>query len=403
MRHLLVFVTVLALVFFSSCSDDPVDPVVEDNDPVTLIDATPVVQRTAHELKIYLQSSGLQIDPQMLQYDVELFKVNYKTTYKGEEITASGIVVLPATTDSVGIVSFQHGTLVAKKTAPSVQPSNSGELILYAALASVGFVAVIPDYIGFGSSDEIFHPYYVEEATANAVLDNIRAAKNLARDNEIILNNKLFLAGYSQGGYATMATHKAIETQNLNEFELMASFPAAGGYDVKGMQEYFFEQEQYDQPYYIAYVASSYKNFYDWNDTMFGEFFNEPYASEIPQLFDGVNSSDQINASLTPVIADLIQSDLLGGIDNDAKYADLVTAFNENSLLDWQPSIRMYMYHGDADVTVPYQNSIDTYNQFISNGASTNIVTFTPLPGGTHSSGVGPYIEDFMVKLFELK
>jgi pimeloyl-ACP methyl ester carboxylesterase len=330
--------------------------------------------------------------------DVEVYRVDYRTSYKDSEVTASGIVILPVTADPVGMVSFQHGTIAAHSQAPTALPLSSTELILYSALASPGFITVIPDFLGFGSSAELLHPYYVEENTASAIVDNILAAKNLANQKSISFNEKLFLAGYSQGGYATMATHKRIEEDPLPGFNLVASYPAAGGYDVKGMQEKFFTSDTYDDPFYIAFVAMAYQEFYGW-DTAITDFFNEPYASTIPTLFNGSKTGGQINSVLTSSVSDLIKSDLLNNIDSDPKYEYLVDAFNENSLLDWAPTRPLHMYHGTDDVTVFYENSIDTYNQLIENGAATSVITFTPLPGATHSSGVIPYIQDVIPKI----
>ena len=73
-----------------------------------------------------------------------------------------------------------------------------------------------------------------------------------------------------------------------------------------------------------------------------------------------------------------------------------------NSLIDWAPTIKMFMYHGDADTTVPYQSSVDTYNKLIANGASQSILQFITLPGATHSTGVKPYIEDALPKIMSI-
>ena len=132
---------------------------------------------------------------------MDIYKVTYHTKYKGEHIIVSGLVVLPQTTVSVGMLSFQHGTIAAHDEAPSVQPLNSTELIYYAALSTMGFITTIPDYIGFGASADVMHPYYVEEYTAGAVIDLLKAAKELAREKNVTFNEKLFLAGYSQGDF----------------------------------------------------------------------------------------------------------------------------------------------------------------------------------------------------------
>ena len=60
------------------------------------------------------------------------------------------------------------------------------------------------------------------------------------------------------------------------------------------------------------------------------------------------------------------------------------------------------MYHGLSDATVPYQNSVDTYNKLLANGTSTGILTLTPLDG-THSTAIDPYIAAIIEKLLSLK
>lgn len=387
-------VLMIGFVVFSCDDNEP------DEKPI-LVQSTRILSRSASELKVFLSSSGLGLNSE-LKYDVDLYRVTYRTFYKDQEIVASGLVILPKTTTEVGMVSFQHGTITAQSEAPTNLPLGHSQLILYAALGSAGFIGVVPDFIGFGESDEIFHPYYVEEATASAVIDNLKAARELAAKNNVRFNQKLFLAGYSQGGYATMATHKSIEESELSGFDLIASFPAAGGYDVKGMQEYFFTQETYDQPYYLAYVARSYQSYYEWPNVL-TQFFKEPYASRILTLFTATNTASTINGQLTKTISDYVVADLIANIDTKADYQDLRDAFIENSLLDWIPTKPMFMYHGDADTTVPFQNSVHTYNHFINSGASTQIVKFKALPGADHGSGIFPYLEEFIKEVLPLQ
>jgi pimeloyl-ACP methyl ester carboxylesterase len=385
--------------FAVSCSDEGEAPVVEKN---VLVDAVKIGSRTASQLKALVQLLGRDIDLSIFKYDVNLYRVTYKTTFKSSEITASGVIALPDTKESVGMLSFQHGTIVQQSEAPSAQTPGSFEIIQYAAIASSGFIMVVPDMIGFGESGNIFHPYYVEEPTATAVLDMIRAAKKLAKDNALSFNNKLFLAGYSQGGYATMAAHKAIEAMPLNNINLIASFPAAGGYDIRAMQGYFFSLGQYEQPFYLAYVTRSYQLYYG-QDNFINDFFNEPYASRIPLLFDGTINRGDINGQLTHNIHDLVKENLRLHLDSDAGYTYILNAFAENSLTDWLPSIKMYLYHGQDDTTVPYGNSLITYQKLISNGASAETVKLIALPGADHDTGIAPYIDDVIKKLQQLK
>jgi pimeloyl-ACP methyl ester carboxylesterase len=393
----------LSLIFsllIISCSkdNDPGPP----QDEEILVTATLVDSKTASELQFLVQLSGQVLDPAFFKYDVNLYKVTYKTSYKEDQVIASGLVALPVTREPVEMVSFQHGTILQYGEAPSVKDEDSFDVVVYEAAASTGFITLVPDYLGFGESKNIFHPYYVEKATADAVTDLIQAAQELALTEEINFTEKLFLAGYSQGGYATLAAHKAIEQEPLQNVDLIASFPAAGGYDIKAVQEYFFDLQEYEHPYYMAYIAKSYQTYYN-HANLISDFFNEPYATRIPTLLNGMNSQSFINDQLTTNIAALVKADVLANIDTNPSYAYLVNAFEENSLTDWVPTKKIFFYHGNADTTVPYDNSVLTFQKLTANGTSPGLLQLITLEGADHNTGVEPYIADVIKKLQELK
>ena len=278
-------------------------------------------------------------------------------------------------------------------------------MILYsffANAASAGYIFVIPDYLGFGVSDNIVHPYYRSDITGQTVVDMIRATKELAAIEGYNFNGDVFLSGYSEGGFATMSAHHNIENNNYSGLNLVASAPAAGGYDITGMLNYFLSKETYHVPYYIAYVAIGYKTSYDWNLPL-SSIFNEPYASIIPEYFNGKYSGYEINSVLTDDISELLTDNFINNIYNDPDLKIIVDAFEENSLNQWVPKNKMIMYHGTDDITVPYQNSVDTYNDFISLGANKNNIDFIDLIGENHSSGSLPYIVDLFDKFEQLK
>ena len=97
-----------------------------------------------------------------LQYDISLYTITYNTTYKGQNIKASGLVAFPDTDQGMPILNFNHGTTSLHADAPTE------DLIQYSFFsnaASAGYIFVIPDYLGFGVSDNIVHPYYRSDIT----------------------------------------------------------------------------------------------------------------------------------------------------------------------------------------------------------------------------------------------
>ena len=84
----------------------------------------------------------------------------------------------------------------------------------------------------------------------------------------------------------------------------------------------------------------------------------------MPDYFNGKYSGSEINSVLNDTISVLLTSNFINNF-SDPNLKIIVDAFDENSLNSWTPKAKMFMYHGTADVTVPYQNSVDTYDKFI--------------------------------------
>ena len=395
-KHLLYFLLLVWIGF--SCSDDgPEEPIAE---PPQFLEEWESIQAYSSNLVRNLAAlSGYSSLANTLEYDVVVYRITYRTDYLGQTVLASGLVGLPSTTEEVPMLSFQHGTIASDNKAPTNDLNTYGPL---AGLASGGYIFLIPDFLGFGESADLLHPYYHADLTASSIIDMLRAVEELAEEENVNFDGNVFLAGYSEGGYATMATHRELQENPVEGLQLVASTCGAGGYDVKLMQEYLFGLETYGDPFYLAYITMSYRSVYEWDDPL-TNFFQEPYAGLIPGLFDGTNTGSQINNALTPVVADFINPDFLANVDQDPQYQDFVDALEENSLTDWVPTIPISLYHGDADETVPWSNSLATVEQFLRNGANTEVLEFFTIEGAGHGTGSVPYLLDTWDKFSALK
>ena len=81
------------------------------------------------------------------------------------------------------------------------------------------------------ANSNVYHPYHIKDSYTRAVIHMIRAVKQLSQtlinEESFQYNDQLFLAGYSEGGYATLAAQAGIEHLYNEEFHITESFPMA--------------------------------------------------------------------------------------------------------------------------------------------------------------------------------
>ena len=318
-------------------------------------------------------------------YDLEMYSITYETIDQFGEVTiASGLISYPNDANAAfPVISFQHGTQIRRGSAPSMNGFN--DLVLW--LTTAGYIFIEPDYLGLGVS-EMLHPYHLKDVTASSVIDMIRATEHFCDQlSDIQYNDQLFLAGYSEGGYATMATVKEIEDNLSDEFDITVSFPMAGAYDLSGtMVDLMLSEEPYPDPFYLPFFVLSYIEMYSLG--AIEDFFLPEYASIFPDLFSGEYSGGYIDDFLPDIPIHMMLPSVVEEFTNDDTYPFKVH-LAENDLYDWTPQNTMYIFHGIADESVPHENSVVAYNKFIENGAED--VYFESLPesfGGHQEAAV---------------
>lgn len=382
MRNLIIGLLFSVIIISCDKSDNPVEPVSKEQG--ALISSSYLGTFGASLIKQLVSS----YDPTgfgsvMFTYDVDVFKIVYNTVdTKGQITIASGALFLPTGKNNLSIASIQHGTQTKRTSVASVNPLNGAEGLIG---ASLGYFVVMPDYLGLGESVMV-HPYHHQKTSAATVIDMIRAGRAYASSKNISLNGQVFLLGYSEGGYVTMAAQKEIEKKYSNEIKLAASAPMAGAYDLNLTAQKIIAQSTYNQPSYLAYFMAAYDQIYGWNKL--ADIFNSPYAERMNSLFDGTKTTTEINAQLTSNIAQLFKQSFKDSYLNGT-FKLLTDAFNENSLLNFKPVTPTKLFHGDADEYVPYENSERARDYFVSQGVNVELIT---IKGGTHLSSAVPSV-----------
>ena len=386
-KQLLSICLLISLLFISACNDDEGEMSVPEGDYV--YSSSLAFQFTPPILISIALQQNLSDFVDYIDHPVTAHRIVYKTQFKGEQILASGVIAIPEDISNPPILSAQHGTIFADSKAPSNLDVLAGRLSGFEFFASAGYITVIPDFIGYGESGNIVHPYYREDYTASATIDMLRAAEEFLEFKNITPSNKLFLFGYSEGGFATMATLKEMEANPELGFSVTAAAAGAGGFDIQGIMDHVLDLETHPEPGFLSFVVHSYNTSYDWNRS-YTDFFQEPYASRVPDLLDGSLDKNQINAQLTDTINNFVNLAFKDSVQNDLE-VQLTNAMIENSVHDWLPQSKLRLYHALLDEVLPISNTEFTYQTLLSNGALD--VSFDTVGGNSHAEGALETIE----------
>lgn len=353
-----------------------------------LVSATFIKEIPCSDFRLLALTLGHGSLGKKVKYNVKIYKIVYHTNYIKEKITCSGLLYLPVSNESLPFLSFHHGTTFKKSEAPSIVKGFSG-LEFFAA---AGYICFRPDYIGYGESEEYFHPYYDSKHSASCVIDFLAAGKEFLCKEKIRFNEKLFLAGYSEGGYITLATQKELERNNPLGVKPVAVAAGAGGYDLFGMLDSLSTGSSKIYPSYLAFLILSFEKVYKWNKPL-NYYFSEKYAKVIPELLDGAHDSIQINGKLSSDLTELFNPEFYKNLRGSGEM-ELKKALLLNSLTNWKPKTPLRLYHGLEDEIIPFKNSESTFIHLQHHGA--NDVELVPIPGGTHVSSLIPMIESFV-------
>jgi hypothetical protein len=390
------FVLFLLLTLsFSGCDNNTEQPPTDDRG--RLINSYFISNYESGLIKIILNKYNVDLNIE-IQYDVDVFIIVYLTPGPGGVMMeASGALMIPKTTADFPAISLQHGTETKRSNVASDNPIQTGEGIAGLVAASSGFVVFIPDYLGLGVSD-ILHPYLHAGLSSNAIVDMLKAGLTFCKMNNIELNRDLYIGGYSEGGFTTLAAQKAIEEDDDFPFSLVASAPAAGPYDLYSTTTYFLDLDEYPEPAFMAYLFTAYNDVYKWN--RLDNFFNAPYAEMMPHLFDGTKTTAEISSTLPSKISELFTSDFITGIKNGTE-KEVIDALKENTLLNWTPVTPTRFYHSNTDEIVPYQNSVTAVETFKGNGAKD--VELITLDNLQHAEGGVPAYSNMIEWFYSLK
>jgi pimeloyl-ACP methyl ester carboxylesterase len=303
------------------------------------------------------------------KYPVRTYRLTYITKNgDGAEIVASGLVATPVKADGRAspVMSWQHGTLFRDADVPGNSANESEATVL---LASQGYIVVAADYIGYGASKGVPHPYLESAPTAAAVVDLLTAAKTWRQESQVPANDQLFMAGYSEGAYATVAALRSMETTGSPHLATLVGVAAgAGPYSVTATMDAALE---------IVRSRSELLRWLAW-----------------PGLLKNLSSSTRtllrqaLVSQLVPQDADVTVTTTF----IDLYLADDTAAMETlNNVHNWRPIHPVLLHHGRDDRTVGYSVATRTVSTMRARGSTSVSLTDCPARPAGHLECVVPY------------
>lgn len=299
-----------------------------------------------------------------VKYSVDIYDVIYKTCWHdGTCIKASGLYFVPRGVEgAMPQAVYHHGTRVHAGRDKEM----GGEEYLCLGMAVDGYTVLMPDYVGLGHGDK-FHLYQLAKPLGQTSVDMLYAIKELNDTLGVKVNGQLFLTGYSEGGYATLATNKLIQEKYGKDFKVTAASGMSGAYDMGGVQSTVMFKP-YDHPHYLPYLLRAINEVYKIVPYDITRLYKSPYDTIVPKMFDGKHSLGAINDALPKIPKDMIIDSIVDIYVKDKSFP-LHTVLQENSLCYWKPENPVQLCFCDKDEQVTYKNAFVARDEMKKLGA----------------------------------
>ncbi|MFN2321987.1 MAG: lipase family protein [Trueperaceae bacterium] len=206
---------------------------------------------------------------------VDAYLLRYATTGPdGGEALAQAQLFVPRAATEDALLAFAPGSTGSD---PSCSPTNvrlrGGRVETYGATALAyagqGLATVLPDYLGATEPGSV-QPYFVATAEATVVLDAVRAATRALADlapNLVVAD--AFVAGFSQGGHAALAT-----ADRAAVYAREVPLSGAIGFGPSGDLDTLFRSFHYTAPWVVRAFEAAYPDQVDRHDVLAAAYAN---------------------------------------------------------------------------------------------------------------------------------
>ncbi len=333
------------------------------------------------------------------QFGVTYEVITYRTQYMGKPVDSRGLLIIPQNAGSIKLLMYCHGTelpsvrLNVAKITPSGYDGSVSDFRdvrnMGLGWATAGFTVFIPDYIGFGLTLGKDHPYlcYPEMFVSN--IDGLLAVKKALQEKGMSYDNRLFLAGWSQGAGASLSAHRYIQESYTADFTVVATSGLAGPYNFARFAESFLgrKHEKLDALPIFSWGLYSLNKFSGLRRPT-DQLYSYPVYDQFSSILVPSQKPEEVfNGYFLQRWAD--------GSDVALKEVLAANSFHQG----WKPTGKVFLHHGDADELVPSYNTDDAYNGLTAAGGDVKKYIY---PGGGHLSELGNFIANTLLEFSQL-
>lgn len=306
------------------------------------------------------------------------------------KITLSAKLYYKDNQDVDFIVLNNHPTITHNDGCPTGDKPQM-EAIKY--MISEGALVICPDYIGFGETSGIVHPYMCATLTARNVLDCFKAAVEYVKKQTYTKSRKTYNIniksnyytiniGYSQGGAVALAFQRYLETKATDAerklVNLAGSVCGAGPYSQNILFDEYEKMTTLDYPVLMLYVLRGHKEAFgqttmrdlELKDCFTPEFW-EYYTKTLKAMMDDkATNVDDINKAIKDAgfttFSSIMHADYA---DRNSKvYRTIHKTLEQSNLLadGWTPTAPITFYHDKKgnDKVVPYAETTKAMTRF---------------------------------------
>lgn len=367
------------------------------------------------------------LEQQMGKSDIQLGfrKVTYQyssTDVKNEPIILSAVAFwLGYYADGAwsdlkpeNICLMEHYTI----TSDAETPSNTLALEMF---ITGNALTIMPDYIGYGVTKELPHPYLNHDVCAINSIDALTAGYDLFNDKveqDLAQDWKLYLAGASQGAANAIAIHKYMDThpELASKWNFASSNCSSGPYSPMVTIDKYLSAGKVTYPVVFPLVMKTMLDAYP--DIMAGfteeMMYSQNYLAVKTEIDQMIASKNYDTAAINRVFMSKVRKSVDANLaDNEIYLTDILSpamldkesplciafyqCLEKNDLTKgWKPTHPMKLHYSTADMVVPHENSIAILEAF-----GNNFVTLEQSPAPTdHTTTCSLWMVDLFSKGF---